>query len=80
MVKSLEGIISVNQETLIFGKLLIIESLSNILETKFLEYFKSKPSGSKVAEISNVRCFKAKFKRYDFLKFAWLQQLVSGSL
>lgn len=61
MVKSLEGIISVNQETLIFGKLLIIESLSNILETKFLEYFKSKPSGSKPAEISNVRCFKAKF-------------------
>ena len=42
MVKSLEGIISVNQETLIFGKLLIIESLSNILETKFLEY--SEPS------------------------------------
>ena len=38
MVKSLEGIISVNQETLIFGKLLIIESLSNTLETKFLEY------------------------------------------
>ena len=56
MVKSLEGIISVNQETLIFGKLLIIESLSNILETKFLEY--SEPS---VAEIFNVWCFKAKF-------------------